>query len=735
MPENPLVSCLCITRNRVPMLERAVACFQAQTYHPRELVIQYETNDLATHAYVESLRDPMIRHAGMPPGATLGARRNMAIADARGHYIILWDDDDWYAPTRLAVQIDVLQKSPFPACVLSTITMYDAQTGQAFLSQKRTWEGTLAIEKAALPSFAELPRGEDKNVIETLYLGRKLAFIERPELYIYTFHGANTWDRAHWQELLHGARALSPEATQEIRAKLALPTPSPAEPETPVAPTIPHKPLVSCVCVTRNRVPMLRRAVACFRAQTYQPRELVILYETDDLATCAYVETLREPMIRLVASRAGIPLGALRNTAIEQSRGHYVAQWDDDDWYAPNRLAVQIGVLQVKQVSACVLATVIMYDELTGNAFLPQQRTWEGSLVAEKAALPPYPALPRAEDTDVIEKLLRDGKLVSIVRPELFIYTFHGSNTWDRIHWGELLRGSRALPQEETERVRAVLALPPPSPAELAIPGARALPQNPLVSCLCVTRNRVPMLERAVACFRAQTYQPRELVIHYETDDLATCAYVETLREPMIRLIASRPGIPLGALRNTAIEQSRGHFIAQWDDDDWYAPTRLAMQIDALEVSHFPACVLVSVIMYDEQTGQAFVSQRRTWEGSLVAVKGLLPPYPELRKSEDFEVIVQLLSGRRLVIIERPDLYVYTFHGSNTWDRTHWGELLRGALALPAMDTQRVQAALALPPDEPVVSLGLKIGGGGINSDNEPHSSSLWFGLPTVPLD
>ena len=51
-------------------------------------------------------------------------------------------------------------------------------------------------------------------------------------------------------------------------------------------------PLISCLCVTRARVPLLKRAVACFHAQTYPQKELVLLYEHDDRETAAFIDTL-----------------------------------------------------------------------------------------------------------------------------------------------------------------------------------------------------------------------------------------------------------------------------------------------------------------------------------------------------------------------------------------------------------------------------------------------------------
>lgn len=78
---NPLVSCICPTiPGRGAWLERAIECFESQTYSPRELVIVGD--DLC-----------------------LGDKRNLACSLARGEIIAHWDDDDWSFPGRLAGQV------------------------------------------------------------------------------------------------------------------------------------------------------------------------------------------------------------------------------------------------------------------------------------------------------------------------------------------------------------------------------------------------------------------------------------------------------------------------------------------------------------------------------------------------------------------------------------------------------------------------------------------------------
>jgi len=232
----------------------------------------------------------------------------------------------------------------------------------------------------------------------------------------------------------------------------------------------------------------------------------------------------------------------------------------------------------------------------------------------------------------------------------------------------------------------------------------RPMTPSPLVSCLCVTRARVALLRRAVACFQAQTHAPRELVLLYESDDADTAAYAATLSDPSIRCVEvpASPKRPLGALRNLAIEASQGAYIAQWDDDDWYSPARLAAQMDAMREHRRPACVLYRWTMYDAVTRRAYVSGERPWEGSLIAQREVVPPYPELARKEDTPVIQAMLLQELLVCLDAPELYVYTYHGANTWDERHWREvLLPHAQPLPPEVTLHIEDVLGVARNLP----------------------------------
>jgi glycosyltransferase involved in cell wall biosynthesis len=224
-----------------------------------------------------------------------------------------------------------------------------------------------------------------------------------------------------------------------------------------------HQPAVSCLCVTHDRVPLLRRSIACFLAQDWPARELLVAHEAGDHATAAYVLALGEPSVRAVVFPAGprLTLGAKRNLAVQAANGPFVANWDDDDWYAPARLSAQMDVLAQSGAPACVLRNVMVYDTVAAQAYVSQDRPWENSLVCRREAMPPYADKDVGEDLAAVEELSRERKLVALPRPDLYVYVYHGRNACSRLHFRRnLFAYSMPLTPGGSGRIAALLEAP-----------------------------------------------------------------------------------------------------------------------------------------------------------------------------------------------------------------------------------------------------------------------------------
>lgn len=216
----------------------------------------------------------------------------------------------------------------------------------------------------------------------------------------------------------------------------------------------------------------------------------------------------------------------------------------------------------------------------------------------------------------------------------------------------------------------------------------------PRVSCMMVTKDRPVLAIRAVDCFRRQSYRNRELLILDDSTDHTLEEYIQTLADPNIRLIRLEPqGKTLGELRNLAVEKSSGEFVAQWDDDDLSDPDRLEIQMAAIHASRSDACLLQRHMIWFPGKRRMAISNQRRWESSFICRKDCMPCYPALRKGEDTEVIDEIAAHHQVIILDAPQLYLYIFHGANTFEKEHWENCWRSASQIFEDETYLIQLA------------------------------------------
>lgn len=124
-----------------------------------------------------------------------------------------------------------------------------------------------------------------------------------------------------------------------------------------------------------------------------------------------------------------------------------------------------------------------------------------------------------------------------------------------------------------------------------------------MVSCLMPTRNRRWAVPLALACFEAQDYPNKELLV-IDDGEMG----VEDLVRGRANVRYLRPGrrMSVGEKRNYGCQHARGEFIAHWDDDDWMAPYRLSYQVRELEASGAGLCGLEQMLYWEPLGGQAW---------------------------------------------------------------------------------------------------------------------------------
>lgn len=143
----------------------------------------------------------------------------------------------------------------------------------------------------------------------------------------------------------------------------------------PVDPPLPRDALPSNVMVsvvtptTSKRADFHATLYACFRWQTHEPRELVVLDTgptPSPFFTSAAVAGDRR--VRYIHREAdmptptGAPTGAKRNELVELARGDVIAHFDDDDCYGPTYVSTMLAALTASRASLVKLSSWAWLD-------------------------------------------------------------------------------------------------------------------------------------------------------------------------------------------------------------------------------------------------------------------------------------------------------------------------------------------------------------------------------------
>lgn len=434
--EEPLVSCIMPTCDRLRFVPESVRCFLRQDYPHLELVIVDDGTEPVAHVLPS---DPRVRLIRLGKKA-LGAKRNVACASARGEIILHWDDDDWYPIDRIRRQVTALRAGSTEICGTSTLFYHDAATGRAwryrYSSSGRSWVAgnTLAYRKSwwAGHPFPEIQVGEDTRFVRAAPPAT-ICDLATPGLCVGRIHSGNTSPKqaigAFWQacQIRELESLLGDEWARFLSIGSFQPPPG-------------SLPLVSCITPTFNRRPFLPLTLESFCNQDYPTKELIVV---DD-----GTETVRDivqgvPGVRYLRLESRTSIGEKRNRACAAAEGAIIAHWDDDDWYAPSRLSEQISPLLSSKADLTGLANSYLLELAAARFWRTRAELHRrmftgdvhgGTLVYWKRLMSEqlrYPAISLAEDAVFILAALRAQKrLLRLPNDGLFVYVRHGRNAW-----------------------------------------------------------------------------------------------------------------------------------------------------------------------------------------------------------------------------------------------------------------------------------------------------------------
>jgi mannosyltransferase OCH1-like enzyme/glycosyltransferase involved in cell wall biosynthesis len=727
----PRVICLMENNTKPANTRAALCCFQKQTYPNRELWMGEKNVPEGI------LADNVRRMAINGIGDVI-----QALEQAGATYFALWQADGLHDPSRLATQIGVMEAFQTEACLLSRQQIWISGDNVLGRSPKGHWPLSLVAKLGGLRHClfdGELNWGK---IIEKLAGETRTAWVDSPHLLTRV-----TTDNQP-EELQHGAVEFRGEAGTIMVQGLA-------------------NHLRIDLSSLENSEPIPRVLHQTWKDANI-PKDLAVYRETwkqlhPHWSFILWTDTANRELIKqhyawFLPSYDGYPEAIMRADAARYFiLHHFGGLYVDLDFEAfraldplltgtqvllglepPDHLLLPLAVERDLDKIVCnafmaatpehpfwkhVLQKLTEYSQsaapldATGPFLLT--RAYESYVEKERITLAPAHLLYPISNTIVFQNL-KQAEQKRIREDAYAIHHWYGS--WWRKDtqpaqtniFGELREHAQVIDRFCLQADNSLATL-------------RRRADLPLVSAMMVTGSRPEMAKRSVRCFLNQTYREKELVILDDGEDLRLENFVQGLDDRRVRFYRMQAeGKTLGDLRNLALERSHGKFVAQWDDDDLSDPQRLEIQMAALLIHRVDACLLQRQMIWYPHMQRLAISNIREWEGSFICRKSKMPAYPSLRKGEDTPVIEQIAAGRYLWL-DYPQLYIYIFHGKNTFDAIHFGGFWKAATQIFEGDAYR--SRLAELSRRMAIDLSMEEDAGQLNEHMQGETSAFQSGV------
>jgi glycosyltransferase involved in cell wall biosynthesis len=123
-----------------------------------------------------------------------------------------------------------------------------------------------------------------------------------------------------------------------------------------------HKPLVSIIMNCYNSERFLREAIDSVYAQTYKNWE-IIFWDNASEDKSSEIAQSYDSKIKYFHAHSTTPLGEARNLALQKANGTYIAFLDCDDLYEPNKLQMQIDLMENNDYAMCYGSVITIYED------------------------------------------------------------------------------------------------------------------------------------------------------------------------------------------------------------------------------------------------------------------------------------------------------------------------------------------------------------------------------------
>jgi glycosyltransferase involved in cell wall biosynthesis len=348
-----LISVIIPTNNRAVFLPEAIASVRAQNLGPNmktEIIVVDDGSSDNTPDVVASLGGD-IRYIHFAENRGVSAARNAGIRAARGEWLAFLDSDDVWMPDKLHKQAALMQQDEDIDLVWGKVVIesleqdspsFDGLYNEPFaavqvgsgLYRRRVFNedcaGLFDEQMRIGEDFDWLNRARERSVRIMLHNDVVMRYRKHSASLTGLFQNFSTGRQAIMKLLKQSLD----RRRQQVRESINLP------------PLTPRAGSVSVIIPVRNGALYLAQAIDSVLAQTRPALEVIVVDDgsTDD--TPALVQQYGQRVRYVQQSPAGA--AAARNHGVSLAAGNMLAFLDADDLWLPQKLSLQMDVLETR---------------------------------------------------------------------------------------------------------------------------------------------------------------------------------------------------------------------------------------------------------------------------------------------------------------------------------------------------------------------------------------------------
>ena len=197
MTRTMIVSVITSTHNRPQFIPRLIKAYNNQDYEHdlMEWVVLDDGTESVEHFFKAA--GEHVRYLSSPKKLTMGEKLNILNKNALGDVIIVMDDDDYYAPTRISSVVKAMTKDPWTLVAGSSkVYMYSTDTKEIYCAGPYHENHALNCTLAYRPSYLKNHSYDDAETcaVEHVFLNEFTEpIIQLDNQILHMIHSSNTF--------------------------------------------------------------------------------------------------------------------------------------------------------------------------------------------------------------------------------------------------------------------------------------------------------------------------------------------------------------------------------------------------------------------------------------------------------------------------------------------------------------------------------------------------------------